>query len=125
MLWRMIQIDLIQLKIEKDNSMIKYIKIIRKFDSSLSVGGIKQCIEKNDFVVGFDLEYYDFIEDINGINRKERFCDMIKELCQAGARISMYQKGELITTEFFHNWLETLDIIRQQVQDDIDRELET
>lgn len=38
--------DLIQLKIEKDNSSTKYIKIIRKFYSTLSVGAIKEKIEK-------------------------------------------------------------------------------
>lgn len=32
--------DMIQLKIEKDNSIAKYIKIIRAFDSSLSIGDI-------------------------------------------------------------------------------------
>lgn len=37
---------LIQLKIEKDNSIIKYIRIIRKFDSTISMGAIKQKIEK-------------------------------------------------------------------------------
>lgn len=88
--------DVIQLKIEKDNSMIKYIKIIRKFDSSLSVGVIKQRMEENDFVVSFDLDYYDVVEDINGIDRKE----------------------------IFNNWLETLNKISQQVEYDIDRELE-
>lgn len=37
-----IHMDLIQLKIKKDNSLIKYIKIIRKFDNSLSVNVIKE-----------------------------------------------------------------------------------
>lgn len=117
--------DLIQFKIEKDNSMIKYIKIIRKFDASLSVDAIKQRIEENNFVVDFDLEYYDVVEDINGIDRQEIFRDMIKELCQAGAQISMYQDGELITSEAFSNWLETLDQISQQIEYDIERELES
>lgn len=116
---------LIQLKIEKDNSTIKYIKIIRKFDSTLSVGAIKQKIEKNDFVLGFDLGYYDIVEDINGIDRKEIFSNLIQELFQAGAKISVYQGGELITLEFFYNWLKTLDEIKKQTEYDIDRELES
>lgn len=115
--------NLIQLKIEKDNSIVKYIKIIRNFDSSLSMGVIKKHIEEGDFVVGIDLEYYDVVEDINGIDRKEIFRAMIEELCQAGARISIYEEGELITMELFDNRLESLAIIRQQVEYDIDREL--
>lgn len=114
---------LIQLKIEKDSSIVKYIKIIRKFDSSLSVGVIKKQIEEGAFVVGLDPEYYDVVEDINGIDRKVIIRDMMEELCQAGARISIYQEGELITIEDFENKLESLAIIRQQVEYDIDREL--
>ena len=65
--------DIIQLKIEKDSSVASYIKIIRKFDDSLSVGTIKQRIDQGDFVIGFDLEYYDALEDINEIDRKKLF----------------------------------------------------
>lgn len=50
--------DFIQLKIEKDSSITKYIKIIRKFDNSLFIKMIKQRIDENDFVTGFDLECY-------------------------------------------------------------------
>lgn len=116
---------LIQLKIEKDNSIIKYIRIIRKFDSTISMGAIKQKIEKNDFVLGFDLGYYDVVEDINGIDRKEIFSNLIKELSQAGAKLYIYKGGELITLEFFNNWLKGLDEISQQTEYDIDRELES
>lgn len=116
--------DLIQLKIQANISIKEYIKIIRKFDSSLSTGVIKQRIEKNDFVIGFDLEYYDVLEDINGIDRKENFRDVIEELGQAGAQISIYQNGELVTIEILDNWLKTLDEISQQTEDDIARELE-
>lgn len=37
--------DLIQLKIKKDASVIKYVKIIREFDGSMSMGDIKRKIE--------------------------------------------------------------------------------
>jgi len=115
--------DFIQIKIEKDSSITKYIKIIRKFDSSLPVGTIKQRIDKNDFVMGFDMEYYDALEDINEIDRKKLFRDMVGELCQAGAQISVYQNGEMISMEILDNWLGTLDEISKEVERDIDREL--
>ena len=114
--------DIIQLKIEKDNSVASYIKIIRKFDDSLSVGTLKQRIDNGDFVIGFDLEYYDALEDINEIDRKKLFRQMIEELCQAGAKISIYQDNEKISIDTLDNRLETLDIISQQVENDIDRE---
>ena len=114
--------DIIQLKIEKDNSVASYIKIIRKFDDSLSVGTMKQRIDNGDFVIGFDLEYYDALEDINEIDRKKLFRQMIEELCRAGAKISIYQDDERISIDTLDNRLETLDIIGQQVENDIDRE---
>ncbi len=64
--------DFIQIKIEKDRSIAKYIRIIRKFDHSLPIGTIKQRIDENDFVMGFDLECYDVSEDIDGNEDVER-----------------------------------------------------
>ena len=116
--------DLIQLKIGKDNSIAKYIKIIRGFDSSLSMRSIKQTIEKNDFVIGFDLEYYDVLEDLNGFDKKKAFRSMIEELSQAGAQISIYEDGELSSIELLDNRLKILDEIRQEVEIDMDRESE-
>ena len=114
--------DIIQLKIEKDSSVASYIKIIRKFDDSLSIGTIKQRIDQGDFVVGFDLEYYDALEDINEIDRKKLFRQMIADLYHAGAKISIYQYVEEIPIDILDNWLESLDIISRQVENDIDRE---
>ena len=114
--------DIIQLKIEKDSSVASYIKIIRKFDDSLSIGTIKQRIDQGDFVVGFDLEYYDALEDINEIDRKKLFRQMIADLYHAGAKISIYQDAEEIPIDILDNWLESLDIISPQVENDIDRE---
>ncbi len=114
--------DIIQLKIEKDSSVASYIKIIRKFDDSLSIGTIKQRIDQGDFVVGFDLEYYDALEDINEIDRKKLFRQMIADLYHTGAKISIYQDAEEIPIDILDNWLESLDIISRQVENDIDRE---
>lgn len=95
----------------------------RKIDHSLPVGVIKQRIDENNFVMGFDLEYYDVLEDMNGIDRKKIFQDMLEELCQAGARISIYQDGKMISMEILDNWLSFLEEISKQVERDIEREL--
>ena len=117
--------DFIQIKIEKDRSIAKYIRIIRKFDHSLPIGTIKQRIDENDFVMGFDLECYDVSEDIDGneIDRKKIFRDMLKELCWAGARISIYEDGEMISMKILDNRLAFLEEISKQVERDIEREL--
>lgn len=114
--------NFIELKIQRDNSVVKYIKIIRNFDSSLSVGTIKQKIEENDFVIGFDLDDYNVLEDIQGIDRKRIFREMIETLIEAGAQISIYQNGKLISVELLNNWLKTMDVIRQQTEKDMNRE---
>lgn len=64
--------------------------------------------------MGFDLEYYDVLEDINGIDIKKIFQDMLGELCQAGARISIYQDGEMISMEILDNWLGFLEEIKNK-----------
>ena len=114
--------NFIQLKIQRDNSVVKYIRIIRNFDSSLSIGTIKQKIEENDFAIVFDLDDYNVLEDIQGIDRKRIFREMIRTLIEAGAQISIYQNGELISVELLDNWLKTTDVIRQQTEEDMNRE---
>ena len=77
--------DFIQLKIEKDDSITKYITIIRKFDHSLFDRAIRQRIDENDFVTGYDLEHNDVSEDSGGneADGKKIFPDMLEEFRQA------------------------------------------
>lgn len=114
--------DLIQLKIKKDSSIIKYIKIIREFDSSLSMGDIKRRIDENEFAVEFDLENIDVLDELNDIDRKQIFRNMITKLESAGAEVSVYHNGELSSIELLDNWLGTLDEIERQTEEDIKRE---
>lgn len=118
--------DFIQLKIEKDDSTTKYITIIRKFDHSLSAKAIRRRIDENDFVTGYDLERNDVSEDSDGneIDGKKIFRDMLEELCRAGARISLYQDGEMISMEFLDHRLKIPDEMWRQVKRDIYRELD-
>ncbi len=115
--------DLVQIKIKKDSNIVRYISLIRKFDSSISIKDIKRNIANNDFVIEFDLEYYDVLEDIEGIDRKVLFRQLITELIKAGADIQIYRNSEIITLELLDNWLNTMKEISEQTQLDIDREL--
>lgn len=114
--------DLIQLKIHKDNSIIKYIKIIREFDNSLPMSDIRRKIEENDFVVGFDLEYYDVLEELSGTDRRAAFRNMINSLCESGAEVSIYRSGELSSLDLLDNWLGSLAEIERQTETDTARE---
>lgn len=116
--------NLVQLKIQNDGSMAKYIKIIRKFDGSLSLSEIRDRIESGDFVVGFDLDYYDVSEELQGVDRKKSFRDMIRELEMAGTQVVVYHNGELSSVERLDDWLRNFDEIVQEVGNDIDRESE-
>lgn len=115
--------DVIQLKIKEDDQMVKYIKLLRKFDQTLSVGAIKQRIKDDDFVVEFDLEYYDLLDDLNGIDKKESFRSLIAELCNLGAQVMIYQDEEPITLEILDNWLDALKRIDFETERDTQREL--
>lgn len=115
--------DLIQLNIKKDKNIIKYISIIRKFDSSLAMSTIKNRIENKEIVIEFALEYYDVLEELNCIDRKREFRHLISKLIKAGGEILIYHNGELISLELLDNWLETLEEIKRSTEFDIDREL--
>lgn len=78
----------------------------------------KKKIEENDFVIGFDLEYYDVLEDLQDIDRKNLFRDMIDALYKAGAQVSIYENKELITIGELDNWLESMDEISREVETD-------
>lgn len=106
--------DLIQLKIKKDNSAVKYIKLIREFDSSLSMGDIKRRIDENDFAVEFDLEDLDVLDELNDIDKKREFRDMIEALNNAGAKVTIFHNNEEESLEFMDNWLDTLDEIDRE-----------
>ena len=57
------------------------------------------------------------------LTEKRFFGICFKELCRAGARISIYEDGEMISMKILDNRLAFLEEIRIQVERDIEREL--
>ena len=110
---------LMQIKIAKDEQIVSYIKFIREYDKSMSMSHIKQKIESNDFVVTYD----DVVEEINGIDKTRAFRELIGKLQRAGAEITIYYNGRIISLEFLDNWLNSMDEIKKEVENDIDREV--
>ena len=95
--------DLMQIKIAKDEQIVSYIKLIREYDKSMSMSHIKQKIESND--------------------KNRAFRELIRKLQRAGAETTIYYNGRIISLEFLDNWLNSMDEIKKEVENDIDREV--
>ena len=111
-----------KLKIDDQGNMAMVISIIRKFDSSLSMGEIKKRITENDYVVQYDLTHWDITEDMEGIDRIASFENLVSMLQNVGVEVSVYNEDELLMPELFHNKMVTLREIRDEVEKDMDRE---
>ena len=113
--------DLIALKIQPNGTLLPCLSRIRKFDASLSIGEIKRRIEAQKPAVEFDLEYYDVVEDLNGIDRKAHFRQLISDLLELGASIELFHNGEPTTLVLLDNWLLTLEEINRTIERDSNR----
>lgn len=114
--------DLVQLKIKDHKSINKYIALIRKFDNSLSINQIKHNITHDNFVVAFDLQHFDVLEELKNIDKKAVFRNLITDLIDLDADIEIYRNGKLTTLEFLDNWLNTINEIKHETELDMDRE---
>ena len=90
-------IHLVKVKIEKDDNTIKYIKMIREYDSSVSIGELKKRIDANDTVIVFDLHNREWIdmEDMTEYKMQRAFYDFIQKLIQNGAKVEMTYEYEV------------------------------
>lgn len=113
--------DLIALKIQPNRTLLPCLSRIRKFDASLPIGEIKRRIEAQEPAVEFDLEYYDVVEDLNGIDRKAHFRQLISDLLELGASIELFHNGEPTTLVLLDNWLLTLEEINRTIERDSNR----
>lgn len=89
--------DLMQIKIAKDEQIVSYIKLIREYDKSMSMSHIKQKIESNDFVVTNDTNDYDVVDEINGIDKNRAFRELIGN-CKEQVQKQLF----IIMGELFH-----------------------
>ena len=115
---------MIYVKIRKDATYLQYIKLLRTYDNTLSIAGLKKAIEEYNVVLGYDDTFhYDFCDDINELDRNQCFLNLIYELITAGAEIELFQDDKLISLQLLHNRISTLKEIDRQVQLDMDREV--
>ncbi len=88
---------LIKVKIQKDNNTIKYIKMIREYDSSVSIGDLKKRIDANDAVIVFDLDNRDWIhmENMTEYKMHRAFYSFMQKLIENGAKIELTYEYEV------------------------------
>lgn len=102
--------DLVQIKIQKDDNIVSYIKIIRDFDKSIPMAEIKKRIEENRFVHEFDLQGRDwmYIEGMTEYRWHQNYLKLLKQLKSAGAKLEIYMHGRLESMELLNNWIHTI-----------------
>ena len=110
------------LKIKIEGTGSKAISLLRKFDPSLSIGEIRKRMQKDDFVVKYDLLHWDITEEMTGIDRITKFENLIQSLEDCGAKIEIYNGAEPISKAFFENSMQMLREIADEVDEDMDRE---
>lgn len=117
--------EIVGIKLIKDDNFVKYIKPIKDINAMLSIGEIKNRILNNEYVIEFDL-MGDVHEQIRlGIDQYTinlNFVNNLKDLELLGAKIEVFLNDELITMEKLVDKIKFLKEIEQEVEEDIDRE---
>lgn len=119
--------EIVGIKIVRDDNFVKYIKSIKDINTMLSIGEIKNRMLNNEYVIQFDL-FGDVHEQI-GLGTDQytinlNFVNNLKNLELMGAKVEIYLNDELITMEKLMNKIEFLREIEQEVEEDMDREAE-
>lgn len=117
--------EIVGIKLIKDDNYIKYIKPIKDINAMLSIGEIKKRILNNEYVIQFDL-MGDVNEQIllgaDSYTLNLNFINNLKNLESLGAKIEVYLNDELVNKEKLMNKIEFLREIEQQVEEDMERE---
>ncbi len=117
--------EIVGIKLIKDDNFVKYIKPIKDINAMLSIGEIKNRILNNEYVIEFDLmgdvhEQIRLGTDQYTINLN--FVNNLKDLELLGAKIEVFLNDKLITMEKLVDKIKFLKEIEQEVEEDIDRE---
>ncbi|MEC3736369.1 hypothetical protein P9154_09480 [Bacillus safensis] len=104
-----------KMRIEKDDDQIKYISIVRKHTDK-SISEIKEAINKNDFILSYNLLDIDELKEMKNI---------ISLLEKAGAKMHIYEDSREVSVEFLDNLIESyldtekyLEEVDEQINED-------
>ena len=115
--------SIVQIKIERDKNIVKYITLIRKFNNTLPMTIIKSNIESKNYVIHHDLYAYDVVDDLLNIDHTARFRQLLADLITAGARLQIYCDEEQCTLEYLDNRITAMREIEKELQLEMDRAL--
>lgn len=103
------------MRIEKDDEQIKYITILRKHTDK-SISEIKEVMDKNDFILSYNLLDIDELKEMKNI---------ISLLEKAGAKMHIYEDNREVSVEFLDNLIESyldteryLEEVDEQINED-------
>lgn len=124
--------SIVSVTLHVKGSAAPYIKLIRTFDTSLSLGELSANIQSGRPAFSFDLEYYDVVEDLQGIDRRKTFRKLLEDLTAQGAQLEMTltqiltsgTEKKTFALEDLAQYLDFSEEIRRQVELDCDREAE-
>lgn len=118
---------LIKVKIQKDDNTIKYIKMIREYDSSVSIGDLKKRIDANDVVIVFDLDNRDWIhmENMTEYKMQRSFYSFMQKLIENGAKVELTYEYEvsgygLCTEQLDMEALDRLIMFNKEIWDEVE-----
>lgn len=104
-----------KMRIEKDDDQIKYISILRKHTDK-SISEIKEAINKNDFILSYNLLDIDELKEMKNI---------ISLLEKAEAKMHIYEDSREVSVEFLDNLIESyldteryLEEVDEQINED-------
>lgn len=115
---------MITITIKKDSNMVKYIQEIRKYDSTLSIGEIKNSIMDGTPVLTKKLIEYDFSDEfVNNIDphtRNMMFYDLVKHLLDMGADMIIKQTDQFEEVIDLEGLLREIRLVKE-ISDDCDK----
>ena len=124
--------NIVTVTVHPQGSAAPCVKRIRAFYPDLPMGELSANIKAGRPAFSFDLEYYDVVESLDGIDRRKIFRELLEDLEAQGAKLDMTLTQVLsssttvepFTLRDFDNYMDFSEEIRQQVELDCDREAE-
>ena len=124
--------NIVAVTVRPQGSAAPCIKRIRAFYPDLPIEELNANLKAGRPAFSFDLDYYDVVEDLEGIDRKKLFRQLLEDLEALGARLEMSltqiltsgTSQEPFTLEDFDHYMDFSEEIRRQVELDCEREAE-
>ena len=124
--------NIVAVTVRPRGSAAPCIKRIRAFYPDLPIGELSAGLKAGRPAFSFDLEYYDVVEGLHGIDRRKIFRELLEDLEAQGAKLDMTLTQVLsssttvepFTLRDFDTYMDFSEEIRQQVELDCDREAE-